>query len=104
FSDSSRDLVARVWPHLSGRILVRPHRMPLLPARVPPPRNERPVIGVLGGIGYEKGAAVLCELAKAADERLKIVVIGEMDMAYRHAAITVHGRYRQDEIAALARR
>jgi len=104
FSRSGRDLVARTWPQLADKIVVRPHVMTALPERLEPPANPAPVVGVLGAIGYEKGAAVLRDLASIAGDRLRIVVIGEMDMAYHHPAIEVHGRYKADEIGALARR
>jgi glycosyltransferase involved in cell wall biosynthesis len=62
------------------------------------------VIGVLGGIGYSKGAKVLHDLADIMGPDTDIVVIGKLDPDHAHPRITVHGPYARDEIGALAAR
>ncbi|MEI4474176.1 glycosyltransferase [Frigidibacter sp. MR17.24] len=107
FSQDSRRQVLRVWPEMAAKIAVVPHRIGHLPRTVRPagPRTAvGTVLGVLGGIGRQKGAGVLRDLADRADPGLRIVVIGQIDPAYAHPGITVHGAYDRDEIAALAER
>ena len=112
FSPSSRDLVTRIWPDLAERIVLRPHGkedgMDVEPAPVgdgdAAGRDGPPVVGVLGAIGYAKGAAVLRDLARAAEGRLRIVVIGTVAPGYAPPGLAVHGTYRRDEIGDLARR
>lgn len=102
FSDDSRRQVARVWPDLEGRIAVIPHRPQHLPARLSAPPRGRLTIGVLGGIGYSKGAKILHDLAACMAPDVDIVVIGKIDPDYTHSRITVHGPYERDRIGALA--
>ncbi|TDX31982.1 glycosyltransferase family 2 protein [Rhodovulum visakhapatnamense] len=102
FSPSSRTLVARAWPDLAPRLALRSHPLAFLPRPVQPAPRARPVLGVLGSIGFEKGAAVLRDLAAAPGVRMDIVVIGKLDEAYAHRGIRVIGRYRREEISDLA--
>lgn len=104
FSSSSRELLLEVWPVLSSRICVEPHQMDWLPTQATPTRNSRPVIGVLGSVGYQKGANELRKLAMAANGKFDIVVIGDFDESYANPGIRVHGHYKRDEISALTRR
>ncbi|WP_414898727.1 glycosyltransferase [Rhodovulum sp. YEN HP10] len=102
FSEDSRNHLARVWPGLAGRIVLRPHRPDHLPRRVVPPRDASLTVGVLGAIGHNKGAGILRDLAEKAAPDLGIVVIGKIDPAFAHRRIRVHGAYGRDEIADLA--
>lgn len=104
FSDDSRGQIARVWPDLAPRIQVRPHECGHLPPRLRPLQSHRLTIGVLGGIGYSKGAGILHGLAQAADEDVDLIVIGKLDPAFSHARIKVHGPYDRNEIPELATR
>lgn len=104
FSNSSKEIVLRAWPELDGRITVKPHIMDNLPRKVAKSIAGIPVVGVLGSIGYQKGAAVLHQIAAAAGNRVKIVIIGEIDPKYSHPEIHVHGRFSRDEISELAER
>jgi GT2 family glycosyltransferase/glycosyltransferase involved in cell wall biosynthesis len=110
FSGSSRDLVAAAWPEAAGRIALRPHA-PLvdLPRLPPPPPGARPVLGVLGNIGEHKGAGVLAalsrRLARAEGRGIGLVVLGDVDPAFRlRRPARVHGGYAQAEIPDLVRR
>ena len=102
FSNDSRSIVLRVWPDLAEKIQVVPHEAGWLPERVEPPSGKTR-IGVLGAIGYNKGAGVVQDLAALGDARCQIVVIGRIDPAYRHSAVKVHGSYARGEVADLAR-
>ncbi|MEO8530677.1 MAG: glycosyltransferase, partial [Deltaproteobacteria bacterium] len=104
FSQDSRAQLLKVWPEFVAKVAVRPHLVKWQPGPILPAKTDRQVIGVLGDIGYSKGAAVLLALANLNDPRVRIVVIGTLNPAYAHRAITVHGAYNRDEIGRLAQR
>lgn len=103
FSQDSRAHVAKVWPDLADRITVAPHRTAHLPGPVAPGNSGILTVGVLGSIGFNKGAKVLRELAARAGRDLRLVIIGKIDAAYAHPQMLIHGPYGRDQIGALAR-
>ncbi len=108
FSESSRDLMAEAYPAAAGAIRIRPHdQLADIPAVALPARTARPVIGVLGNVGYQKGAGVLVDLGQllARDPCAGLVVIGNLDPGYRLPAPgIVHGSYRHADIPGLVAR
>ena len=85
FSASSQALIAAAYPGIADALRLEPHRLlhdlPVLTR----PDGPRRVIGVLGSIGYQKGAAVVLDLGRLLEGRddLGLVVIGKVDPAYR---------------------
>jgi glycosyltransferase involved in cell wall biosynthesis len=112
FSRDSAAQVASVWPDLVDRIRIRPHHLLADVPRIEPPENPtRPVIGILGNIGYQKGAKLLQDLAAgltgspAARDRIGMVLIGNIDPHYRlPKSVPVLGSYMPKDIATLARK
>ena len=109
FSGSGRDIVAEAYPKAAARIDVVPHETHALPPRIAPGGDGMgaPVIGVLGNIGYQKGAAVLRDLSRqmAREGTGRIVVIGQMDPAYPLARPSrVHGSYELADLPGLVAR
>jgi glycosyltransferase involved in cell wall biosynthesis len=102
FSADSRDQISKVWPDLKPRIMVKPHDMKDLPPRLEQPRTGRLTLGVLGGIGYNKGARILYRLAQQASRDIDLIVIGELDPAFNHPRVEVHGKYDRDSISELS--
>ena len=106
FSEDSANHVRAVWPDLSDRIAVSPHHLPHAPERMDTlPKDAPIVIGVLGNIGFQKGAAVVQSLAKLVgkDASIKLVLIGNIDPSYAlPRSVKVHGDYRPVDISALA--
>lgn len=106
FSIDSADQVRAVWPDLADRIKIRPHTLSYTPPALPVPTPNAPmVVGVLGNIGVQKGAAVLQKMAqelRASDAAPSLVVIGNFDPAYPlPGSVKVHGSYRTTEIPHL---
>lgn len=107
FSDSSRAILAQVWPETAVTTVVVPHQML---ATIPPIAaavRDRPVIGVLGNIGLHKGAAVVQQLSRdlARDPRAGLVVIGQLDPSFRLSApAIIHGSYERRDLPALVAR
>ncbi len=104
FSDDSRTQVLAVYPDAADRLLVQPHPLltavPRLPLPVP---AAPPVIGVLGNIGAQKGAGVICDLAALPNRKsVGLVLIGNIDPDYTlPPGIPVHGDYLVTEIPTL---
>ncbi|MBE9640242.1 glycosyltransferase family 2 protein [Salipiger mangrovisoli] len=109
FSGSSRDIVAQAYPQAAPRIEVRPHQLPATPPRIAPGRGEGgvPVIGVLGNIGVQKGAALLQGLSRelARSGAARLVVLGHIDPSYKLASPSlVHGSYELRDLPGLVAR
>ena len=115
FSNDGRMQVAAVYPAAQARLVLRPHQMlvqvPRIERVVERPAGSRRVLAVLGNIGKQKGAGVICELARLlpADRSLGLVLIGNIDPAYAlpatgPMAVPVHGDYQIAEIPALVAR
>lgn len=110
FSDSSRAILAQVWPETEGNTVVVPHQLlTIVPPAVlhPADNTARPVIGVLGNIGFHKGAAVVQQLSRdlARDPRAGLVVIGQVDPAFRLSPpAIIHGSYELRDLGPLVAR
>ncbi len=109
FSESSRALVAGAYPAAEGAIRLQPHALLAEIPRIAPGQRmeDRPVIGVLGNIGQQKGAAVVRDLSRALARTPAggLVVIGNMDPAYRLAPpASVHGGYEWRDLPGLVAR
>lgn len=107
FSQSSADIMAAAYPQARRKLRLTPHRLlvdlPALRAMA----GETPVIGVLGNIGFHKGAAVMRDLSHNLDRSgaAKLVVLGRMDPLYPLAtSAQVHGGYLRQDIPALVAR
>lgn len=103
FSQSSAEIMMQVWPDLNAVIKLRPHQLSNAISAVTPPASNAPfVLGVLGGINHAKGAGVLERLAKSRPN-LSIVVIGQVDPAFKMPAnVNVHGRYDPENISKMS--
>ncbi len=103
FSNTSKSLLTAVWPDIDSKIVVKPHSLPHNITPIDPPATSADTaIGVLGGIGFQKGAAVLQSLAKARPD-LNIVIVGKVDPAFTMPAnVTIHGQYDPTDITKLA--
>jgi GT2 family glycosyltransferase len=115
FSEDSDMHIRTAFPHLADRIVLDPHELLAeVPHILPPaPRPGKPgrVLGVLGNIGYQKGAAVVADLGRriAADPELKeqlgLVLVGNVDPAWMPPSwVPVHGDYHLSELPGLVGR
>jgi O-antigen biosynthesis protein len=99
----------RVIPH--GSSAPPAFRAPGTRIGVLMPPDGAPVVAVLGAVGPDKGARRverLTELARKLDSRLRLVVIGYLDVergAWQSddARLTVHGRYDSRDLTELLR-
>jgi len=107
FSRDSGDHVLAAYPEAETALELRPHRMLAEVPRVTPEPAERRVIGVLGNIGYQKGAAVVVDMAKALERQDgdRLVLIGDIDPDFTlPASAHLHGHYEIENIPSLVAR
>lgn len=107
FSQDSAAIVAEAYPQAAGALVVRPHPLLAQVPRIAPGDVGKPVIGVLGNIGYQKGITVLQDLSRqiARDGTAGMVVIGQTDPAYPLVApAQVHGNYQLRDLPNLVAR
>ncbi|WP_299296445.1 glycosyltransferase [uncultured Tateyamaria sp.] len=108
FSQDSAAHVRTAYPQAADRVVVAPHGLLAQVPALPVPGADRPrVVGVLGNIGYQKGAALLDDLGQTLRLRqgVELVVLGNVDPSYmplRH--VTVHGSYALADLPDLAAR
>lgn len=115
------DMIGRYFPSTLGRIDVIPNAAPehafgaaesaeQSPLRaVLLPRDNVPVVAIVGAIGHDKGARRierLAELIRDRRERLRLVVIGYLDVRHApwqssDAVLTLHGPYSRTDLPAL---
>lgn len=109
FSHDSRGHVLAAYPDVAERLAVTPHR-PIhdIPAIARGQAADGgPVLGVLGNIGFAKGAGVVQHAARllADSGAARLVVIGNVDPAYPlPPSAHVHGDYAAADLPALVAR
>ncbi|WP_281981269.1 glycosyltransferase [Thalassorhabdomicrobium marinisediminis] len=108
FSNSGRDLAQTAYPEAQAALRVVPHELPHVVPRLPKPDPDAPlVLGVLGNIGFVKGAGVLVDLDRELARRGsgKLVVLGQVDPDYPlSGGSVIHGAYNIADLPALVER
>ena len=98
FSNNSKIILLKAYPDIcESKISVLPHKISYMPIRKPKINNSRALtIGVVGQIGFHKGAGVVQSLAVEVKRRrldIKILVIGSLELAYDSDVIRETGPY-----------
>jgi len=111
FSRSSKNLLLKAYPLIDHeKIEIVPHRVESTPGiyhqynKNKHTNKEKTVLGVLGNIIYIKGASIIKEMLELIENshlNIRIVIIGEYDIFYRHPSLTVTGRYKENELSSL---
>ena len=108
FSESSRDLVQRIYPQAAERLVVRPHRLPASSHRKPTIDHQGPLhIGVVGALSHAKGADLVVELSKRLAKDLpeaRMTVIGTLEATGGGANMTVTGPYDLADLPSIIER
>ncbi|GGE54915.1 glycosyltransferase [Actibacterium pelagium] len=105
FSESSAQIISRAYPDCAEKVSLRPHKL-ISPVGKVPPKDGPRVIGVLGNIGFQKGAEVLSQLSVdlAREETAGLVIIGNLDPSFPlHPSAQIHGSYDRKDIPNLTR-
>ena len=106
FSNDSLGLLQKAYPSLdSARAVVKPHTIEYLEHRTIQPTHTAGLrIGVVGRIGYHKGAKVVQELAdeiKARKLDIQIVVIGIIEAQCDQSVVRQTGSYKHENLSTL---
>jgi len=106
FSESTRRLFLRAYPTLPPeRLTVVPHQSNYAPVRLPRLDASAPlVIGVMGEISLQKGAAILTEMVRLIDAskaNVRIVVLGTLHAALKSERLRVTGAYNRTDLVDL---
>jgi GT2 family glycosyltransferase len=104
FSEDSKSQVLSAYPAISDRLVVAPHSLLTEVPHLAPPASGRTVIGVLGNIGYQKGAGLLNDLGRRlnAHPDMSLVLVGNIGPQYTlPRSVPIHGDYQLDQIGAL---
>ena len=107
FSEDSRAQVLAAYPDCADALRVVPHCLLTDVPHLPAPGQDKTVIGVLGNIGHQKGAALLGDFSAKLQDRagMSLVLVGNIDPFYHlPASVPVHGDYHPEEIATLVTR
>ena len=107
FSTDSRAQMLAAYPQIADKLDVVPHKLLATVPVLPQPGGDTRVIGVLGNIGKQKGAALLQHLAGTLQSRsdLRVALIGNIDPAYAlPSSVPIHGNYHLDDLPSLAKR
>ena len=107
FTANSAAILAEAYPLAVQKTFVEPHQILHSIPRISPTAEDVPVIGVLGNIGYQKGAALLQKLAYelAQTGRARLVVIGHIDPSWAlPSTASVHGCYELCDLPGLVAR
>lgn len=109
FSTSSKEIISEAYPFAEEKIAVEPHSVDVSGLGCTPRNytsNNR-IVGILGNIGLQKGAAVierLSHLVKTFDSA-KLVIIGRVDPRFKlEKSVVIHGEYEVRDIPALVDR
>jgi len=106
FSNSSAQLLRKAYPQIENtKIHVIPHKVDYLNKPVPEiTQTNRLQIGVVGQIGFHKGAMFVKALGQEIKRRnadIKIVVIGTLESICDADIVSQTGSYRQDDMSSL---
>lgn len=106
FSRNSADLLRKAYPKIDvERMSITPHQVEYLKDLVPNIKNTAELcIGVVGHIGFHKGAFLIKALAheiKKRRLRIKIVVIGTIDSVCDPDVLRQTGEYKHEQLSSL---
>ncbi len=105
FSQNTLDIYRRVYHQIQPeKTVVAPHVVSYMPRKAEVQQNERLRIGVVGQIGYHKGAEFVKELAleiKKTGSPVDIVIIGAIEASCPSDIVTQTGPYKQSELPDL---
>ena len=107
FSINTAKLLAEAYPIAADKTFVVPHELLYSVPRIVPATGSDLVIGVLGNIGHQKGAALLQKLARDLDKINcgRLVVIGNVDPSWPlPSSAIVHGGYELRDLPGLVER
>lgn len=109
FSEDSRNHIVTAYPAVSTKVEITPHELPHVIPEITLRKtsDKKVVVGVLGNIGFHKGADILLKISDriSNDPTKQLVVVGNVDPSYAlHATSITHGDYKPEDIPGLVER
>ncbi len=106
FSNSTAKLLIKAYPQIeSSQIIVKPHQVQYIPeTTISIGQTATLRIGVVGQIGFHKGAAFIQQLSKEIMRRgldIAIVVIGSIELSCESSIVRQTGPYQHDQLPEL---
>lgn len=106
FSNSTAQLLMKAYPQIeSSQISIKPHKVEYLTGEIAQITHTSSLrIGVVGQIGFHKGAAFIQQLSREIKRRgvdIKIVVIGSIEVSCEPSIVSQTGPYGYDELPSL---
>ena len=107
FSASSGELLTRVWPEISSRVVLTPHETAQIPGSELSPAPESPLhVGVVGRIAPHKGAAQVARVARHIAEtgaNARITVFGTLEESAPASVVSQTGAYSAEALPTLCK-
>ena len=98
FAEPIANIFIRAYPILKSKIKIIPHTVRNYRRAIIKPHDAINIV-VLGNISYQKGAGVICDMAKKLTDNVHMIIVGEMKNAPQN--ITVHGKYKAQKLPQL---
>lgn len=90
FADCVAKIFIRAYPESEQKIKIIPHTVHNYRCARIKSHDDINIV-ILGNISYNKGAGVICDIAKNIPKNINIIIVGEMKNAPEN--VTVHGKY-----------
>ena len=109
FSNSSKDIFLKAYPNSDKKIKVIPHDISGRYEKIYSPniKNDKTIIGVLGGINEAKGAIIVKNLVSYIDENkinAKVVLIGQISIPISSESFVTTGRYDKKDLPDIVKK
>ena len=104
FSNSSKEILLKVYPFAKNTLNVIPHLVHWAPIRVPLIQKSKLNIGVIGSLNYAKGASLINELVNYIEDKglqIHVTLLGEITPIFFNAKINILGRYEKKDLPFL---
>ena len=107
FSESSREIFQKIYPDLSEKCHVQPHKVSGLRKVEATTRARHPNVtnvAILGGINYAKGSFIVQNVVEKIEKKkipIYLHLFGEIDNTIHSPYFIEHGRYRRKDLPKL---
>ncbi len=91
FSDAIAKIFTSAYPSIANKIKIIPHDVQKY-RNVKIKKHHDINIAVLGNMSYQKGAGIICDMAKNMPDNVNLIIVGDMKNAPEN--IHVHGKYK----------
>lgn len=105
FSEKIKDMFLQMYPQISGKTIVIPHKIKKLPI-VKIKKHNTINIASIGDIQPNKGSYIINEISKILpdDKSVKLFIIGNISPKPETKNITITGRYKQSQLPKLIKK